>query len=106
TRSTEAKSLDDEGMVVLLLTLLIGPVVGPHASGHHELITLAGILGERLTQRSEGHEPDGRDHFARGALFVPARVVVADQAEVRIQGVTFGDELRISGKIADRGQRE
>src|SRR5260370_39745447 len=88
TRRTESKSFDDEGVVVLLLALFVGPVVGPHAGRNHELITLAGILGERFAQRSERHEPYGRDDFARGALLVSARVGGADQAEAGVQSVT------------------
>src|ERR1700738_4390099 len=90
TRRAESKSLDDEGVVVLFLALFVGPVVGPHARRDHELITLTGVLGERFAQRSERHEPYGRDDFASGTLLIPARVVVADQAEAGVQGVTFG----------------
>jgi hypothetical protein len=106
TRRTESKSLDDEVMVVLLRALFVGPVVGPHVGGDHELIAFAGILRESFAQRSERHEPQARDYFARLALLVSARIVIADQAEAGIQSVAFGDELGVPGKIADRGQRE
>src|SRR6202011_5928313 len=65
TRCTESKSLDHEGVVVLLLALFVGPVVGPHAGCNHELIAFAGILRESFAQCSEGHEPQARDYFAR-----------------------------------------
>jgi len=97
----ESETLDNEGMVVLLLTLLVGPVVGPNAGFDHQLIPFEGILGQSLTQSPEGHEPQARDDFARGALLVPARVVVSDQADSGIERVSFCNEFRVTSQVAD-----
>src|ERR1017187_9725944 len=45
---TETKALDHEGVVVLPLALLIGPVVGTDAGIENQLIALAGVPGDRL----------------------------------------------------------
>src|SRR5438876_2630043 len=106
TRSSEAEAVHDEGVVVLLLALLVGPVVGAHPRLDDELIALARIAGDRLTQRSERDEPQAGDDLARGTLFALAGVVVAHQAEARVAGVVLGRQFRVASEIADRGQRE
>src|SRR5437667_2071237 len=106
TRSSEAEAVHDKGVVVLLLALLVGPVVGAHPRLDDELIALARIAGDRLTQRPERDEPQAGDDLARGTLFALAGVVVAHQTEARVAGVALGRQFRVAGEIADRGQRE
>src|SRR5262252_4345459 len=55
--------IDDEGMVVLLLTLLVGPVVGPHTRLDNQLVTLASVACQRFAHRTEGNEPDAGCYF-------------------------------------------
>src|SRR6266513_176321 len=106
TRGSEAEAVHDKGVVVLLLALLVGPVVGSHPRLDDELIALARIAGDRLTQRPERDEPQAGDDLARGTLFALAGVVVAHQAEARVAGLVLGCRFRVAGEIADRGQRE
>jgi hypothetical protein len=105
-RRTKAESLHDERMVVLFVALLVGPIVGSHSSLDEQLIALARVSRYRLAQGSEGHKPQARDHFARSALLVLARVVGADQAEARVGHTAPGDELWITGQVTDGGQCE
>src|SRR6266513_2737962 len=107
TRGSEAEAVHDKGVVVLLLALLVGPVVGAHPRLDDELIALARIAGDRLTQRPERDEPQAGDDLARGALFAAlAGVVVAYEAEARVAAVVLGRHFRVAGEIADRSQRE
>src|SRR6266480_4254059 len=107
TRGSEAEAVHDKGVVVLLLALLVGPVVGAHPRLDDELIALARIPGDRLTQRPERDEPQAGDDLARGALFAAlAGVVVAYEAEARVTAVVLGRHFRVAGEIADRSQRE
>src|SRR5215813_10263589 len=53
-RGAEAEPIDDEGVVVLLLSLFVGPVVGAHVRFDDELITLARVACESLSEGSEG----------------------------------------------------
>src|SRR5207302_1957021 len=64
-RRSEAEAVDDKGVVVLLLALLIGPVVGAHPRLDDELIALARVAGDRLTERAEGDEPQRGDDLTR-----------------------------------------
>src|SRR5438105_6344104 len=105
-RRSEAEAVDDKGVVVLLLALLIGPVIGAHPRLDDELIALARVAGDRLTERAEGDEPQRGDDLTRGPLFALAGVVVADQTEARVAGVVLGRQFRVARQIADRGQRE
>src|SRR5437764_1488357 len=106
TRSSEAEAVHDKGVVVLLLALLVGPVVGAHPRLDDELIALARIAGDRLTQRSERDEPQAGDDLARGTLFALAGVVVAHQTEACVAGVVLGRQFRVARQIADRSERE
>src|SRR2546429_1750060 len=105
-RSSEAEAVHDKGVFVLLLALVVGPVVGAHPRLDDELIALARIAGDRLTQRPERDEPQAGDDLARGTLFALAGVVVAHQTEARVAGLALGRQFRVAGEIADRGQRE
>src|SRR6266513_378823 len=71
-RRSEAEAVDDKGVVVLLLALLVGPVVGAHPRLDDELIALARVPGDRLTERAEGDEPQRGDDLTRGSLFALA----------------------------------
>src|ERR1700684_1843194 len=57
-RCAEAEGLDDKGMVVLLLALLVRPVAGPDMRLKNELIALAHVLGNGLSETLERHEPE------------------------------------------------
>src|SRR5947208_17000590 len=105
TRSSEAEAVHDKGVVVLLLALLVGPVVGAHPRLDDELIALARIAGDRLTQRPERDEPQAGDDLARGTLFALAGVVLAHKGEARVAGVALGRQFRVAGDLADGGQR-
>ena len=48
-RRTEAEGIDDEGVLVLFLTILVGSVIGTQVRLNDELVSLAGILRDRLT---------------------------------------------------------
>src|ERR1700688_245431 len=100
----EAEPLDDERVVVLRLALLIGPIVGTDPGVENQLITLACIVRDRLPERAEGDEPQAGDDLACATVLVLAGVVVADDAEARVANIAFGDQLRILGKISDRGE--
>src|SRR5213082_3127315 len=105
-RRSEAEAVDDEGVVVLLLALLVGPVVGAHPRLDDELIALARVAGDRLTERAERDEPQRGDDLTRGPLFALAGVVVAHQTEACVAGVVLGRQFRVARRIADRSERE
>src|SRR5437764_5372892 len=105
-RRSEAEAVDDEGVVVLLLALLVGPVVGTHPRLDDELIALARVAGDRLTERAERDEPQRGDDLTRGPLFALAGVVVAHQTEACVAGVVLGRQFRVARQIADRSERE
>jgi hypothetical protein len=105
-RRAKAESLHDKRVVVLFLTLLVGPVVGSYASLDDQLIAFARMSRDRLAKGTEGHEPQARDHFARSALLVLTRVVGADQAEARVGHAAPGNELWITSQMTDGGQCE
>lgn len=89
TRRTEPKALDDEGVVVLLLALLVRPGVASDAGLDDELIPLAGTAGDRLAQVPESNEPKARDGFASGSLVVLAGIVAAEKAEAGKARIPF-----------------
>jgi hypothetical protein len=93
-------------VVVLFLTLFVGPEIGAHASLDKQLIAFARMSGNRLAESTEGHKPDGRDHLARSALLVLPGVVGTDQTKPGVGSVALGHELRITGEMPDGGQRE
>src|SRR5579863_1222119 len=93
-------------MVVLLFTLLVRPVVGPDLRLKNELISLAHVLGNRLSETLERDKPEGGYRLARMALFILARIVVSDQTKLCIGSVAFDGELGVSGEIADCGYCE
>src|SRR5256885_3580928 len=105
-RRSGTEAVDDKGVVVLLLALLIGPVVGAHPRLDDELIALARVAGDRLTERAERDEPQRGDDLTRGPLFALAGIVVAHQTEARVAGVVLGRQFRVARQIADRSQRE
>src|ERR1700728_1027389 len=102
-RSPEAEPLDDERIVVLLFTLLIGPIVRPDPGVENQLITLEAVVRDCLAEASKGDEPQAGDNLACAAVLILAGVVVADQAEARVADVALGDQLRILCKISDCG---
>src|SRR5579872_137829 len=105
-RSAESETLHDERMVVLPLALFVGPIVGTNASAEDQLISLARILRERLANRAESDEPEAGGHLTSGALLIPARVIVADQAEACVESLTLRNQLRVAGKIANGSDSE
>src|SRR5882757_3003629 len=106
SRGAKAKVLYDEGIIVLLLAFLVGPIVGAHLGLKNELIAFARASGNRFPETLEGHEPNAGNRFARIAVFILARVIVADQANARVGGIAFDGELRILCKIAHGGNGE
>jgi flagellar motor component MotA len=88
-------------MVVLFLSLLIGPIAAPYASLDEQLIALSRMTRDGLTQSAKGYKPKARHYFARRTLLVLARVVVADQAEPRIGRAPLRNELGVSGQLTD-----
>lgn len=51
-------------MVVLLLALLIRPIVGSYPRFHNQLVPLARMLRNRITDRAKGYELDGQGSYA------------------------------------------
>jgi hypothetical protein len=90
----------------LLLTLLVGPVVGAHVRLDEQLIALSYVARQRLAHRAEGYEPQTGGNFTGSAAFILAGVVVTHETETGVTRIVFGDELRVASKIADRSQRE
>src|SRR4029077_14110748 len=105
-RRSKAEAVEDKGVVVLFLALLVGPVVRAHPRLDDELIALTRVPGDRFTQRAECDEPQGGNDLARSTLFVFAGVIVAHQAEARVADVVLGRQFRVARQIADRSQRE
>src|SRR5579862_830111 len=62
-RSATPEVRADERVVELPLAVLVRPVVRPDVGLHDELVSLAGILGDRLSETLECREPDARGHF-------------------------------------------
>jgi hypothetical protein len=89
-------------MVVLFLTLLVGPVVGTHARLNYQLITLARIACQRFAHSTEGYEPKTRRDFARRSALIFASIVVAHEAEACVARVVLGYEFGIAGQVANR----
>src|SRR6185437_14291719 len=105
-RCAEAKAIDDEGMVVLPLALLVGPVVGADPCLDDQLIALASTVGDRLAECAEGDEPQAGHDLARAAVFLLAGIIIADQAEARIGTIPLGIEFRVLGEITHGGDFE
>src|SRR5215469_5865723 len=93
-------------MVVLLFTLLVGPVVGANASLHEQLIAPAGVACQRLAQGAEGHEPQTGGNLTRGAAFILACIVVAQEAEACEGRIVLGAEFWVAGEVADSCESE
>src|SRR5215813_1055715 len=105
-RGAETKAGDNERMVVLLFTLLIGPVIGADARFDEQLITLACVARQCLAHHAKGHEPKTCGDLTSSAAFILSGVVVPDEAEARVAPIAFGNELRIASKITYRSERE
>src|ERR1700760_1116815 len=88
-------------MVVMLLAVPIGPVVRAYLGLNDELIAFARMLRDRLSETVEGDEINAGNRLARVTLIIFAGVVVADQTDLRVNGVALGQELRVLGEIAD-----
>jgi len=95
-RRAEPESIDDEGMVVLFLALLVRPIVGADVGADDELITLTGIAGQDFTERPEGNKPKRGYEFLCIALLVPP-VVITYQQEVCVRQVTWSPLETSSG---------
>src|SRR6185312_15739346 len=102
----EAEALHDEVVVVVPLAVLVRPVVGANLGIDDQLVALAGSARDRLAERAEGREPDAGGDLPRAALLVLARVVIADQTELRVGVVSLDGELGVAGEIADGGEGE
>src|SRR5260221_1656506 len=102
-RRTESKVLNDERMVVLLLTFLVGPIVGADLRLKDELIALARMFGNGLAEAFECHEPDGGDGLPHVAALILPCIIVADEAETRIGGIAFDRQFWILGEISNGG---
>src|SRR6202041_1433268 len=90
-------------MVVLLFALLVRPVIGTDLRLQDELISLAHVLGDRLSQTFEVHEPETGDRLACIAVLLLACIVVAHQAKSSVRGVPFGVNFRILREVSDGG---
>src|SRR5579863_796506 len=88
-------------MVVLPFALLVRPIVGADLRLKNELVTLAHVLGDRLSKTLERHEPEGVYRLAYIAVFILTGIVVSDQAKLCVGGVAFDGELGVFGEIAD-----
>src|SRR6185312_1877102 len=105
-RRAELEAVHYEGVVVLLLSLGIDPVVGANAPLDDQLIALAAGPDQRLRQHSECDEPHAGDHLPRSPLLVLAGIVVADQVQAGVGHIALGGDLRGVGQIADGAKRE
>src|SRR6185437_2080393 len=106
SRRAESKALHDVGVIVLLRALLIRPVIRANVRLNDELIALARVLGDRLSETPEGHEPQTGDGLPGIPLFVLACIVVAHQADARVSAIAFDRQLGILREITDRGDCE
>src|ERR1700733_8741454 len=105
-RRAEPERLHDERMVEVLFPLFVGPIVGSNVRLDDELIALAHVLRDYLSETVERHEPQSRDDLTRVALLVLACVVIAYQAKLGVCGVALHGELGIFREVADRGHIE
>src|ERR1700677_3905931 len=105
-RRAEPEGLRNERMIEMLFALFVGPIVGSNPRLDEELVALAYVLRDRLTEAVERHEPQSRDDLAGVALLVLPRIVIAYQAELCVRGVALDGELGIVREVADRGQIE
>ena len=99
---TESEVLYDERMVVLLLALLVDPIVGADLRLKNELIALARMLGNCLTEAFECDEPHSGDGLARVAPLILTCIVVADEAETRVGGIPLDRQLGILGEVSSK----
>jgi hypothetical protein len=106
SRGAKPEGFENERVVVLLLSLLVGPVVGPDTRLDNELVAFESVLGYRFAQGAEGGKPQARDNLAGGTLLIPPGIVVANQAKPRIQRIALGNELGIAGQVPDGSQLE
>ena len=90
----------------MFLPLLVGPVIGTHVRLDDQLVSFARVARQSLAERTEGDEPQTGGDLAGGTAFVLAGVVVPYQAEARVARLVLGDELRVTGEVADRGEIE
>src|SRR5450631_4539443 len=97
----KSKALLDEGIVVLLVPLLVGPIIGANLRLQNQLVALARILCDCFPQSFERHEPKAGDRFAGVSLFILSRIVITDQAYPGIGGISLDGQLRILGEVAD-----